>query len=80
MILCYLVGQKKNPINYPMKSMAIYVGITILFFAIMQFVPEHWPAIVRMGINTLLVLAFVGHIIYHDLPLRNLPVIGKYSR
>lgn len=80
MILCYLVGQKKNPINYPMKSMAIYVGITILFFAIMQFVPEHWPAIVRMGINTLLVLAFVGHIIYHDLPLRNLPVIGKYFR
>ena len=27
-----------------------------------------------------LVLAFIGHIVYHDLPLKSLPVVGKYFR
>lgn len=80
MVLSYIVGQKKNPINYPMKSMAVYVAITCLFFGIMQILPEEWPAILKMGINTMLIIAFVGHIIYHDLPLRNLPFIGKYFK
>ena len=80
MVLSYIVGQKKNPINYPMKSMAVYVAITSLFFAIMQILPQEWPSLLRMAINTVLILAFVGHIIYHDLPLRNLPVVGKYFR
>ena len=80
MTLSYIVGQRKNPINYPLKSMAIYVGITLLFFSIMQALPDSWSSILRMAINTVLVIAFIGHIIYHDLPLRNLPVIGKYFR
>lgn len=80
MLLSYIVGQRKNPINYPLKSMAAYVAITCLFFGIMQLLPEQWPALVRMGINTVLIIAFVGHIIYHDMPLRNLPVIGKFFR
>lgn len=80
MVLSYVVGQKKNPINYPIKSMAVYVAITCLFFAIMQSLPQEWSPILRMGINTLLVIAFVGHIIYHDLPMRSIPVIGKWFR
>lgn len=80
MTLSYIVGQRKNPINYPLKSMAIYVVITLLFFSIMQALPDSWSPILRMAINTVLVIAFIGHIIYHDLPLRNLPVIGKYFR
>lgn len=80
MVLSYVVGQRKNPINYPLKSMAVYVGMTALFFAIMQLLPQEWPAVLRMAINTLLIVAFVGHIIYHDLPLRSLPFIGKYFR
>ena len=27
-----------------------------------------------------LVVAFIGHIVYHDLPLKNLPVVGKYFK
>ncbi len=80
MILSYVVGQKKNPVDYPLKSMAVYVGITLLFFFVMQSLPQEWPPVLRMGINTVLVIAFVGHILYHDLPLRSLPVIGRYFR
>ena len=80
MVLSYIVGQIKNPIAYPMKSMFVYVLITALFFSIMQLLPEEWPVIVRLAINTGLILAFVGHIVYHDMPLASLPVVGKYFR
>ena len=80
MVLSYIIGQRKNRIDYPMKSIAAYVAITALFFAIMQFTPAEWPVVVRLAINTILIIAFVGHVIYHDMPLRSLPVIGKKFR
>jgi O-antigen/teichoic acid export membrane protein len=80
MVLSYIVGQKKNPISYPIKSMATYTATTILFYVIMQLVPQEWPSWLQLSINTILVIAFVGHIIYHDLPLKNIPVIGKFFR
>lgn len=80
MVLSYIVGQKKNPINYPMKSIGIYVLIAVFFYAIMALLPEDWSVWTRLGINTVLILLFVGHILKHDLPVQNLPVIGKYFR
>jgi len=80
MVLSYIVGQIKNPIPYPMKSIMVYVLLTALFYAVMQLVPSEWPLVLRLAINTLLICAFVGHILYHDLPLKSLPVIGKYFR
>lgn len=80
MVLSYIVGQIKNPIPYPMKSITVYVGITVLFFVIMEFLPESWSPILRMELNSLLIVAFVAHVVYHDMPLRNLPIVGKYFR
>ena len=80
MLLSYFVGQKKNPINYPLKSIGIYVCIAGLFYAIMACLPEEWPVWARLGVNTMLILLFAGHILYHDLPVQNLPIIGKYFR
>ncbi|MBO4642038.1 MAG: oligosaccharide flippase family protein [Bacteroidaceae bacterium] len=80
MILSYIVGQIKNPIPYPMKSMAVYVLMTILFFFVMQQVPENWHILLKLGINSLLILAFVTYIIHHDLPLKSLPVVGRYFK
>ena len=78
MLLSYIVGQKKNPVRYPLKSIGIYVLIAGGFYAIMACTPEEWPVWTRLGINTVLILLFVGHILKHDLPVRSLPVIGKY--
>ena len=80
MVLSYIVGQIKNPIPYPMKSIMVYVLMAALFFAVMQAVPHEWHIVLRLAINTALICAFVGHILYHDLPLKSLPVIGKYFR
>ncbi len=80
MLISYFVGQRKNPIPYPLKSIGIYVLVAALFLGVMLCLPSDWPSWVRLGINTLLIAAFVGHIIYHDLPLRSLPVVGKFFR
>lgn len=80
MLLSYFVGQKKYPIDYPIKSIFVYVAITALFFVIMTLMPETLPQAVRLAVNTALIIAFLAHIVYHDMPLRSIPLIGKYFR
>ena len=80
MTLSYFVGQKKFPINYPLKSIGIYVLIAVFFFIAITYSNEYLPKIYALAVNTLIIFAFVAHIIYHDLPLSSMPVIGKYFR
>ena len=80
MTLSYFVGQKKYPINYPLKSIGIYVLMTVFFFIAITYSNEYLPKIYALTVNTLIIFAFVAHIIYHDLPLSSMPVIGKYFR
>ena len=80
MVLSYIVGQKKYPINYPLKDIALYVCLAVFLFVCMSCANVHlstWPAI---GINTVLILAFCAVIIKRDFPLSSLPVVGKYFR
>ena len=81
MLLSYFVGQRYYPIAYPLKSIGVYVLITILFFAIMQlsetYVAQMW---LRLLINTGCIVLFVAHTIHYDFPLKNLPVVGKYFK
>ena len=78
MVLSYIVGQRKNPIPYPMKDIAVYVLAAALLFAAMQIVPAAWPAPAVMAVNTLLIAVFAAIIIRRDLPLHSLPVVGKW--
>ena len=78
MILSYFVGQRKNPINYPMKEIGFYVLLTLILFALMECQPESWPAWVKLGTNSLLILAFISYIVKRDFPLHSLPMVGKY--
>ncbi|MBR1387750.1 MAG: lipopolysaccharide biosynthesis protein [Alloprevotella sp.] len=80
MLLSYLVGQRYYPIRYPLRDILVYVALTALFFGAMLLVPANWPLWTRLLINTTLILAFVGHVVYHDFPLHALPVVGKYFR
>ena len=80
MLLSYFVGQKKYPINYPLKSITVYICIAALFTAIMLYTPQSLPKALRLGINTLLIILFVAHIIHYDFPISSLPVIGRHFR
>ncbi len=80
MILSYLVGQKKNPINYPMRCIMTYIALALLLTLVMVYIPESWNIWARLGAKTILVILFAAYIVKKDFPLKSLPVIGKYFK
>ena len=81
MVLSYFVGQRKNPIPYPMKDIAVYVLITAFLTALMYLHEERFHlGLASLVFNTVCIVCFVAVIIRRDLPLSQLPVIGKHFR
>ena len=78
MVLSYVVGQRKNPIPYPMKDILRYVAITVvLTMAIYCFPAYDCGTVANLVFNTLCIVLFVAYIVKRDVPLSQLPVIGK---
>ena len=80
MTLSYIVGQRKNPINYPLRDMFLYVVLTAVLLVGATFVNDHLSQWAALAVNTLLILLFVAVLIKRDFPLSSLPVVGKYFR
>ena len=79
MVLSYIVGQKKNPIPYPLQSIAYYVALTVMLTMSIYYIPETYGfgPILTLAFNTLCICCFVSYILHNDLPLSSLPIIGK---
>lgn len=77
MLLSYFIGQHYHPIAYDVKGILIYFVLALALFGTSQLLPieNQW---LRMGANTLLLALFVAYIIKRDLPLKQLPFIGKF--
>lgn len=81
MLVSYFLGQKNYPIPYNLKStgfffllsMIIFTGITLTY----SNVADLW---LRLVINTLLISIYIFAVVKKELPLRELPVIGKFFR
>ena len=80
MLLSFFVGQKKNPIPYPMKEMGCYVLLAAFISFMILFFKDRLAWWLALIINTAWIIVFVAYIIKHDLPLANIPVIGKYFK
>ena len=70
MVLSYVVGQAKNPIDYPMKSIFTYLLLAALFFVVMELLPADWNVVVRLAVNTLLIMLYLAHVVFHEHLLR----------
>jgi O-antigen/teichoic acid export membrane protein len=79
MVLSYVVGQRKNPIAYPLKDMAVYTLATAVLFCGMTLT-ETLPEWLRLLANTLLIAAFAALVVRRDFPLSRLPYVGRYFR
>jgi O-antigen/teichoic acid export membrane protein len=79
MVASYIVGQKYYPLNYPLKSIAVYVIIAVLLTVAMYYVPDTYGfgPILTLAFDILCICCYVSYIIYKDLPLSSLPIIGK---
>lgn len=80
MLLSYFVGQKKFPINYPLKSIFAYIILALVLFVLGFYVVQIENLWLRLAFRTLLLLVFVGYIIQHDLPLAEIPYINRYFK
>lgn len=80
MVLSYIVGQRKYPIDYPVKDIMIYVVLAIVLFAGMTQVNKYLSPIMALAANTVLILIFTAYLVKKDFPLSSLPVVGKYFR
>ena len=79
MLVSYVVGQKYYPLDYPMKEIAFYVVLAFILYGLMR-ASEDWPLVASLAFNTLLILGFAAVIVWRDLPLASLPVVGKHFR
>lgn len=67
MTLSYLVGQKKNPIPYEMKTIGGYVALAAALYAGMELQPaEGWEAV---GIKVILLAIYMVVVLYSLRPL-----------
>lgn len=81
MLISYFLGQKNYPIPYNLKSAGyffllafiLFIGITLVY----QFVDALW---IRLLLNTLFVAIYMFVVVKKELPLQELPFVGKFFR
>ena len=78
-LLSYIIGQKKYPVSYPLRRMAIYLLMAAVVYTLYQTVSidNVW---LRLGFRSVLLLAFVAYIVKRDLPLKSIPVINRFVK
>lgn len=81
MLVSYFLGQKYYPINYNLKSAALFFVLAmVLYFGIFlshQYVGNVW---LRMLVNTVFVVIYIAVTVKRELPLKELPIVGKYFK
>jgi O-antigen/teichoic acid export membrane protein len=67
MLLSYFLGQKYNPVKYPLKDIAFYTLFAAVLFVAMTMLPKSWAPVLRIAVNTVLILLFTAVIVKKDL-------------
>jgi O-antigen/teichoic acid export membrane protein len=78
-LLSYIIGQKKYPVSYPLKDMAVYLILTAVLFVLSQEVIISNVGL-RLVFRTLLLLMFIAYILKKDLPLKTIPFVNRFVK
>ena len=78
-LLSYFIGQKKYPVDYPLKDMAVYLLLAGVLYALSVWIPVH-NTVLHLLLNTVLILVFIGYILKKDLPLKSIPILNRLVR
>ncbi|MDR2776045.1 MAG: oligosaccharide flippase family protein [Tannerella sp.] len=79
MMLSYAIGQKKFPVKYDLRSALTYSIIAAVCY-VAGMMPQIDSLFLRLAYRTVILAVFVGIFIKRDLPLSEIPYIGKYLR
>ena len=78
-LLSYIIGQKKYPVSYPLKDMAVYLILAAVLFVLSQeFIISNVG--LRLVFRTLLLLIFIAYILKKDLPLKTIPFVNRFVK
>ena len=82
MVLSYIIGQKKAPIPYDMKSIGGYTLLTFGLLAVYYYIRHYFNLNmwVLMAIGTFFIAVYIIKMTRSDFPLSGLPVVGKYFK
>lgn len=77
MVISYYFGQKYYPIAYPLKEIAFYVAVALVFFVAISASNQYLSTPLALALNTIIIFAFLAIIVKRDFPLDKIPVIGN---
>ena len=79
MLLSFFIGQRRNATDYDLKGIFSYVALFAVLYCTSLLLPIE-NSIVKITVNTLLLLVFVAYFIKKDLPLNQIPVIKRFVK
>ncbi|MBO7100936.1 MAG: lipopolysaccharide biosynthesis protein [Bacteroidales bacterium] len=74
-LLSYFIGQKKYPVPYPVGTLLGYFALALLLYAATQLIRPD-SLVLRLAINTLLLLVYVAVVLYNERALVR-PILNK---
>ena len=78
MTISYLVGQKKYPINYPLKEIVLYVALAAVLYIGIVYSNRLLPLWAALAMNTVIVFLFIAYIVKKDFNKNmNISLINK---
>ena len=78
MTISYLVGQKKYPINYPLKEIVLYVALAAVLYIGIGYSNRLLPLWAALAMNTVIVFLFIAYIVKKDFNKNmNISLINK---
>ncbi|MBR6649323.1 MAG: polysaccharide biosynthesis protein, partial [Bacteroidaceae bacterium] len=80
MALSYIVGQKRNPVKYDLKSIFSYALLAAVLYLVSTLLLKDVNMWLRLGVNTILIFVYLGFFIKRDLPLKQIPYINRFFK
>ena len=78
MTISYLVGQKKYPINYPLKEIVLYVALAAVLYIGIVYSNRLLPLWAALAVNTVIIFLFIAYIVKKDFNKNmNISLINK---
>jgi O-antigen/teichoic acid export membrane protein len=76
MLVSYYFGQKHLPINYDLKTIGLYTGLTVAFFVASLIIDTPY-GMLNIALKSVLMFVFLYILVKRDFPIKFLPILNK---
>ncbi len=76
MLVSYYFGQKHLPINYDLKTIGLYTGLTITLFVASMIIDTPY-GMLNIVLKSVLMFVFLYILVKRDFPIKFIPILNK---